>query len=148
MTPEKSDGTTGQLKNDQFLMVMKVLTVLVLACLVVSVCFNVYLVYENSVIKTDLANYAKLRQEIVMYMQMKQMTQRLVADMLYLAKDDPKTRGLLQKYWRPITRYNLDAATGSSPAPSAPPGPAQRKPPASRRPATGAPKAPAPAIGQ
>ena len=82
----------------------RVLVLLVLAVLVISVCFNVYLLFENSVLKKSVTEYARLRQERIV--------QRMVGEMAQISRTDKGVRGILVKYWRPLSRYGLDAQTG------------------------------------
>ena len=90
----------------------RVLVLLVLAVLVISVCFNVYLLFENSVLKKSVTEYARLRQERIVYQEMQQVVQRMVGEMAQISRTDKGVRGILVKYWRPLSRYGLDAQTG------------------------------------
>lgn len=107
--PDETEGLEAQLPA-----IKRVLTLVVLAVLVISVCFNVYLLFENSVLKHSVTDYARLRQDVITYKEMQQLVQRMVGEMAQMAKVDKDVRGLLVKYWRPLKRYRLDASTGAT----------------------------------
>ena len=116
MVSDESKSSAGRPAADQAAAAKKLFALIVLACLVISVCFNVYVVSENLVLKRGLTNYATLRRQALFYEEMQQLTQRFVAEMSALAKDDEKLRPLLGKYWRSFCKYGLDATTRASSA--------------------------------
>ncbi len=107
-------GVLGRIDSDQMSIMWKIVGMLVLLCLVVSVCFNVYVVFENSVLKLNLDKYVELRRDIIFYKEMQQLSQQIVADMKVMAKDDLKVRALYVKYMLPLRRYYIDTTTGAT----------------------------------
>ncbi len=107
-------GVLSKIDPGQMSVMWKVLGMLVLLCLVVSVCFNVYLVFENSVLKLSLDKYVELRRDIIFYKNMQQLSQRLVSDMKAMAKDNQSMRDLYIKYKLPLRRFQIDTTTGAT----------------------------------
>ena len=84
--------------------VRKVGVLLLIACLVVSACLNVYLVAENLSVKKTFTAFEQERQSRA---QFDRFMQRLLMDLQALAKTDKAVQELIEKY-----KYSTDPFAG------------------------------------
>ncbi len=83
--------------TDDLAFIKRVLTLLVLACLAVSACLNVYLIGENLVVKRQARAYAEMsRGRAALH----QFCQRVVTDLRQLSGTNEAARQMLYGYRR------------------------------------------------
>ena len=98
---------------------------LLLACLVVSICLNVYVVCANVYLKKRVVDYQELRSQL---MQKDMFVSRLMRDLQFLGQTNGGLRPLLIKYriGGPIAMQGGTPAGPGQPPPGAPRGPGQK----------------------
>ena len=95
----------------QVALLTRVTIFLLVACLGLSVCGNVYFVYENLQAKDYVAG---LQNRLDIQREMHGLVQSLVMDLVSVSERDATARGLLDKYGAGLAQYNLmDLSKGS-----------------------------------
>ena len=111
----KSSGYDAEREAGAQLTIFKaVLLVMGLACILISAAFNMYLVKENAVLKNSVSEYAKVRQQVIVFREVHQVAQRIVQELKQLATTDNEVDRILKKWERPLRNYGLDRITASN----------------------------------
>ncbi len=90
----------------------KMMAIVVVICLVISACFNVYVVRVNLALRERVAKLDKARTG---YVKMHQFLQRLVRDLRVLSKGDSAVADLLLKYESGFPRFGVDSQARGAP---------------------------------
>ncbi len=113
-TPEKSSEKPSTERNRQLVMqvdyLKKTVILLILACVTISVCLNVYVSYENVMLKSRVA---ELEEGQKGYESVYQFMQRLVSEFQYLARSEESIALVLRKYEAILRSYGLHTQAGA-----------------------------------
>ena len=96
----------------QVVLLTRVIVFLLIACLTLSVCANVYFVHENLQAKNYVAG---LQNRLDIQREMHGLVQSLVMDLASMSERDATARSLMEKYGPGLSRYNLMDLTQGAP---------------------------------